>query len=217
MQRFLNRRGGPARGCARGGRRAAARDRRPGPRDARGGVLAMQRGAGNQAVTAMLQRQRARRRPRSPGPGDFGVSGGEPQVRGKVTAKPDGDGVRAESPDVKYPPAKVWLGEGKNSGGSRTSGSCRTSSPPRAERCTAAAGIRPATSRPSRARVTGRPMTPSVTQRRHEDQQAGVPAVLLAAQQDERRERGRQPGRDRARRRTTSRGSRSRPRWTTGA
>jgi hypothetical protein len=84
-------------------------------------VLAMQRGAGNQAVTAMLQRQDEAKTPVS-GPGDFGVSGGEPQVAGTVTARPDGDGVRAESPDVKYTPAKVWLQEGKELGGSQNFG-----------------------------------------------------------------------------------------------
>jgi len=86
-----------------------------------GRVLAMQRGAGNQAVTAMLQRQEKEKTPVS-GAGDFGVSGGEPQSSGTVTARPDGDGVRAESPDVKYQPAKVWLQEGKSLGGSQNFG-----------------------------------------------------------------------------------------------
>ncbi len=86
-----------------------------------GRVLAMQRSAGNQAVTAMLQRQDQEKTPVA-GPGDFGVSGGEPQVGGAVTAKADGDGVRAESPDVKYTPAKVWLQEGKTLGGSQNFG-----------------------------------------------------------------------------------------------
>ena len=86
-----------------------------------GRVLAMQRSAGNQAVTAMLQREDQEKTPVA-GPGDFGVSGGEPQVGGAVTAKPDGDGVRAESPDVKYTPAKVWLQEGKTLGGSQNFG-----------------------------------------------------------------------------------------------
>ena len=81
----------------------------------------MQRSAGNQAVTAMLQRDDQEKTPVA-GPGDFGVSGGEPQVGGAVTAKPDGDGVRAESPDVKYTPAKVWLQEGKTLGGSQNFG-----------------------------------------------------------------------------------------------
>ena len=51
-------------------------------------VLAMQRGAGNAAVAAMLQRQEATKE-KTPvtGPGDFGVSGGAPQVGGKVTAR----------------------------------------------------------------------------------------------------------------------------------
>ena len=87
-------------------------------------VLAMQRSAGNQAVTALLQRQEEATQEKTPvaGAGDFGVSGGEPQVGGNVTAKPDGDGVRAESPDVKYTPAKVWLQEGKTLGGSQNFG-----------------------------------------------------------------------------------------------
>ena len=88
-------------------------------------VLAMQRGAGNQAVTAMLQRQEQATAEKTPvtGPGDFGISGGEPQSGGTVTAKPvGGDMVRAESPDVKYTPAKVWLQEGKTLGGSQNFG-----------------------------------------------------------------------------------------------
>ena len=83
-------------------------------------VLALQRSAGNQAVSNLLQRDDEK----TPvtGPGDFGVSGGEPQTSGTVTAKPDGDGVRAESPDVKYQPAKVWLQDGKTLGGSQNFG-----------------------------------------------------------------------------------------------
>ena len=85
-------------------------------------VLAMQRSAGNAAVTAMLQRDEKEKTPVT-GPGDFGVSGGAPQVGGTVTAKPDGsEHVRAESPDVKYEPAKVWLQEGKTLGGSQNFG-----------------------------------------------------------------------------------------------
>ena len=86
-----------------------------------GRVLAMQRSAGNQAVTAMLQREEQEKTPVA-GPADFGVSGGDPQVAGTVTARPDGNGVRAESPDVKYQPAKVWLQEGKTLGGSQNFG-----------------------------------------------------------------------------------------------
>jgi hypothetical protein len=88
-------------------------------------VLAMQRSAGNSAVTALLQRQEEATKEKTPvaGPGDFGVSGGEPQVSGNATAKPDGtEFVRAESPDVKYTPAKVWLQEGKTLGGSQNFG-----------------------------------------------------------------------------------------------
>jgi hypothetical protein len=81
-------------------------------------VLALQRSAGNSAVTSMLARV-----DKTPvaGPGDFGVSGGEPQSPGTVTAKPDGDGVRAESPDVKFE-AKVWLNDDKTLEGSQNFG-----------------------------------------------------------------------------------------------
>ena len=88
-------------------------------------VLALQRAAGNKAVTTRLQRDEATEtKEKTPvtGPGDFGVSGGAPQVGGTVTARPDGTGVRAESPDVKYQPAKVWLQEGKTLGGSQNFG-----------------------------------------------------------------------------------------------
>jgi hypothetical protein len=84
-------------------------------------VLALQRAAGNQAVTSLLQREEKEKTPVT-GAGDFGASGGAPQVGGTVTAKPDGDGVRAESPDVKYQPAKVWLQEGKTLEGSQNFG-----------------------------------------------------------------------------------------------
>ena len=84
-------------------------------------VLALQRSAGNQAVSNLLQRQDEEKTPVS-GPEDFGVSGGEPQTSGTVTAKPDGDGVRAESPDVVYQPAKVWLQDGVTLGGSQNFG-----------------------------------------------------------------------------------------------
>jgi hypothetical protein len=84
-------------------------------------VLALQRSAGNQAVSNLLQRQDHEKTPVA-GPGDFGISGGEPQSSGTVTAKPDGEGVRAESPDVKYQPAKVWLNEDKTLEGSQNFG-----------------------------------------------------------------------------------------------
>jgi hypothetical protein len=84
-------------------------------------VLALQRAAGNAAVTAMLAREEKEKTPVA-GPGDFGFSGGAPQVGGKVTAKADGSGVRAESPDVKYEKGKVWLQEGKTLGGSQNFG-----------------------------------------------------------------------------------------------
>ena len=88
-------------------------------------VLALQRSAGNAAVSAMLARQeKEKEKEKTPvtGAGDFGVSGGAPQVGGTVTARPQGEGVRAESPDVKYQPAKVWLQEGKTLGGSQNFG-----------------------------------------------------------------------------------------------
>ena len=86
-------------------------------------VLALQRAAGNKAVSSMLMRE-GETKEKTPvaGPGDFGASGGAPQVGGKVTAHPDGTGVRADSPDVKYEPAKVWLKEGKTLGGSQNFG-----------------------------------------------------------------------------------------------
>ena len=84
-------------------------------------VLALQRSAGNAAVTAMLAREEKEKTPVT-GAGDFGFSGGAPQVGGKVTARPDGSGVRAESPDVKYEKGKVWLQEGKTLGGSQNFG-----------------------------------------------------------------------------------------------
>src|SRR4029078_6075798 len=85
-------------------------------------VLALQRAAGNAAVTAMLSRQDEKEKTPVAGPGDFGFSGGAPQVGGKVTAKADGSGGRAESPDVKYEKGKVWLQEGKTLGGSQNFG-----------------------------------------------------------------------------------------------
>jgi hypothetical protein len=86
-------------------------------------VLALQRAAGNAAVSSMLMRE-DEKKDKTPvtGPGDFGFSGGAPQVGGKVTARPDGEGVRAESPDVKYEKAKVWLQDGKTLEGSQNFG-----------------------------------------------------------------------------------------------
>jgi hypothetical protein len=83
-------------------------------------VLALQRAAGNQAVSNLIQRD-GEKTPVT-GAQDFGVSGGEPQTGGTVTARPDGDGVRAESPDVKFQPAKVWLQENKTLEGSQNFG-----------------------------------------------------------------------------------------------
>ncbi len=82
-------------------------------------VLALQRSAGNSAVTNMLMRQ-----DKTPvtGPGDFNITGGEPQSSGTVTAKPDGDGVRAESPDVKYSVASVTLKPDKTLEGAQNFG-----------------------------------------------------------------------------------------------
>ena len=180
-------------------------------------VLAMQRSAGNQAVTAMLQREDQEKTPVA-GPGTSGVSGGEPQVGGSVTAKPDGDGVRAESPDVKYKPAKVWLQEGKTLGGSQNFGFVQnlvTSTRGAVYR----RGGDPAGDITSEPREGHGKAYDAVSDPNDDTKinKRGVPAVLLAAQLDERRERRRQPGRDRRRRPTTSRASRSRPRRTTGA
>ncbi len=83
-------------------------------------VLALQRSAGNSAVSSMLMRV-----DKTPvaGAADFGISGGEPQSSGTVTAKPvDGEMVRAESPDVKFAQAKVWLQDDKTLEGSQNFG-----------------------------------------------------------------------------------------------
>jgi len=72
-------------------------------------VLALQRAAGNQAVSNLLQRQ-----DKTPvtGPGDFGVKGGEPQSSGNATVSPNGDQARIVSPDVKFS-AEVWVNDDK--------------------------------------------------------------------------------------------------------
>jgi hypothetical protein len=83
-------------------------------------VLALQRSAGNSAVSSMLMRQ-----DKTPvtGAADFGISGGEPQASGTVTARPvAGDMVRVESPDVKFSQASVWLQDDKTLQGSQNFG-----------------------------------------------------------------------------------------------
>jgi hypothetical protein len=79
-------------------------------------VLALQRAAGNQAVSNLLQRDGAEKTPVS-GIGDFGVEGGEPKSTGTSQVTPVGDQARIQSPDVTFS-GKVWLDEGKTLEGS---------------------------------------------------------------------------------------------------
>jgi hypothetical protein len=74
-------------------------------------VLALQRSAGNQAVTAMLQRS-GEKTPVT-GPGDLGHAGGQPQTSGTTTVSPaGGNSVKIVSPDVKFE-GSAWVKEGK--------------------------------------------------------------------------------------------------------
>ena len=80
-------------------------------------VLALQRTAGNLAVSRLLGRQEKERTPAG-GPGDFGSSGGEPKSSGTTTvAKMGADKVEIVSPDVTFD-AEVWLKEDKKLEGS---------------------------------------------------------------------------------------------------
>ena len=72
-------------------------------------VLALQRAAGNAAVSNLLQRQD--KTPVS-GPGDFGVEGGDPKSTGNATVSPDGNDAKIVAPDVTFS-GKVWLEENK--------------------------------------------------------------------------------------------------------
>jgi hypothetical protein len=72
-------------------------------------VLALQRAAGNAAVSNLLQRQD--KTPVS-GPGDFGVEGGDPKSTGSATVSPSGNDAMIVAPDVTFS-GKVWLNEDK--------------------------------------------------------------------------------------------------------
>jgi len=73
-------------------------------------VLALQRAAGNQAVSNLLQRQD--KTPVS-GPGDFGVEGGEPKSTGNATVSPkEPNDALIVSPDVTFS-GKVWVNDDK--------------------------------------------------------------------------------------------------------
>ena len=74
-------------------------------------VLALQRAAGNQAVSNLLQRDGDNKTPVS-GPGDFGVEGGEPKSTGTSQVTPVGDQARIQSPDVTFS-GKVWVNDDK--------------------------------------------------------------------------------------------------------
>jgi hypothetical protein len=80
-------------------------------------VLALQRTAGNQAVTALLMRDEAATPTPVSGPGDFGHSGGVPTSSGSVTASPNGsDKVRVKAPNVTLD-GEAWLKQDKTLGG----------------------------------------------------------------------------------------------------
>jgi hypothetical protein len=74
-------------------------------------VLALQRAAGNQAVSNLLQRD-GDKTPVT-GPGDFGVEGGEPKSSGTSVVSPGKpETARIVSPDVTFS-AKAWLNDDK--------------------------------------------------------------------------------------------------------
>ncbi len=78
-------------------------------------VLALQRTAGNRAVSALLARDD---KPKTPvtGPGDFGFKGGVPVSSGTTTAAPSGaDKVTAKAPNVVME-GEAWLKDGKQLG-----------------------------------------------------------------------------------------------------
>jgi hypothetical protein len=77
-------------------------------------VLALQRAAGNGAVANLLQRQ-----DKTPvtGPGDFGVSGGDPKSSGVAQVSPaGGEKAKIVSPDVSFS-GSVWVNDDKTLGG----------------------------------------------------------------------------------------------------
>jgi hypothetical protein len=74
-------------------------------------VLALQRAAGNQAVSNLLQRDGEKTA--VSGPGDFGVEGGEPKSSGNTAVTPGKpEYARIQSPDVAFS-GKVWLQDDK--------------------------------------------------------------------------------------------------------
>ncbi len=80
-------------------------------------VLALQRTAGNRAVSALLQRDDTPKTPVT-GAADFGVSGGVPAGQGTTTALPGtGDTVTAKGPKVTLD-GEAWLKDGKELGAS---------------------------------------------------------------------------------------------------
>jgi hypothetical protein len=81
-------------------------------------VLALQRTAGNRAVSALLMRDDAAAKTPVAGPGDLGVSGGVPAGVGNTTAMPStGDRVTAKAPKVTLD-GEAWVKDGKELGGS---------------------------------------------------------------------------------------------------
>jgi len=75
-------------------------------------VLALQRAAGNAAVSKLLQRDEGEKTPVS-GMGDFGVEGGEPKSAGNAAVTPGKpEYARIQSPDVTFS-GKVWLDDDK--------------------------------------------------------------------------------------------------------
>jgi hypothetical protein len=78
-------------------------------------VLALQRAAGNRAVSNLLQRE-GEKTPVT-GAGDFGVEGGEPKSTGTSQVTPVGDQARIQAPDVTFS-GKAWVEDGKTLEGS---------------------------------------------------------------------------------------------------
>ena len=203
-------------GGARHRRRRAARPPVSAPMTA-ARVLALQRSAGNPAVTAMLQRQEKEKTPVA-GPGTSGVSGGEPQVRGHGDRQ-----ARRRRGARGVARRQVPAGQGLAAGGqdARRLPELRLRAEPRhlhpRRRRTAAAATRPATSPPSRARAAAKAY--DAVSDPNDDTKINkrvFPPFYWPPSTMNDDNVGRQPGRDGPGCRTTSRGSRSWPRRTTG-
>jgi hypothetical protein len=98
---------GPSGGLGLGSLASATAPPRPTSPSA---VLALQRAAGNSAVANLLQRED---KTNASGPGDFGVSGGEPKSSGVSQVSPVGDDkAKIVSPDVAFS-GSVWLNDDK--------------------------------------------------------------------------------------------------------